>query len=366
MPPSITPVLARIRRGLWKQADAQDELRRQYFVIDLTRGVAALAVLAWHFTLFFAPAAAPGPAAPDKAFFPFSSLLWPFYAYGDRAVPYFWLISGFVFAHAYPTRSITTRAFVVNRLARLYPLHLATLLLVAGLQALHAVRSGAHQAYGNNDAYHFVLHLLFASSWGFETGFSFNGPVWSVSVEMLVYAGYWLLLPVIARLGAPSSAGFAALCYAAMAGGVTHAAAMCGAYFFFGVFTYQLHMRLTQRGRFVATTGLIALGIAAVAGAGKPGLGQLFGFASTLMACAAAESTWLASLARRARWLGESTYGIYLLHFPIILVALLVVDVATPRNGTFFLLFAGCVVALARVSYVYFEQPCRKALRRLA
>ena len=41
--------------------------------------------------------------------------------------------------------------------------------------------------FENNDLYHFVLNILFISSWGLEKGMSFNQPIWSVSFELIVY-----------------------------------------------------------------------------------------------------------------------------------------------------------------------------------
>lgn len=47
---------------------------------------------------------------------------------------------------------------------------------------------GSYFVYPNNDIKHFLLNLFFASSWSFESGHSFNGPIWSVSVEVLLHA----------------------------------------------------------------------------------------------------------------------------------------------------------------------------------
>ena len=37
-----------------------------------------------------------------------------------------------------------------------------------------------------------MLNVFFVSAWGFEKGFSFNSPVWSVSVEVLLYAMFFV------------------------------------------------------------------------------------------------------------------------------------------------------------------------------
>ena len=113
----------------------------------------------------------------------------------------FYTISGFVFTyiyyHFYQTTSYKT--FFLNRSARLYPLHFATLILVTLLQIISSSSYGNFQIYQFNDLYHFILHLFFISSWGFEQGHSFNGPIWSVSVEILIYIIFFLLLLLIKK-----------------------------------------------------------------------------------------------------------------------------------------------------------------------
>src|SRR5262249_9442676 len=41
-------------------------------------------------------------------------------------------------------------------------------------------------AYGNNDIWHFTLNLLLLQYSGLQSGFSFNGPSWSICTEALV------------------------------------------------------------------------------------------------------------------------------------------------------------------------------------
>jgi peptidoglycan/LPS O-acetylase OafA/YrhL len=52
--------------------------------------------------------------------------------------------------------------FVMLRFSRLYPLHLATLLIVAALQWLYDVQHGETFVYLVNDPAHFTMNLLFA------------------------------------------------------------------------------------------------------------------------------------------------------------------------------------------------------------
>ena len=55
--------------------------------------------------------------------------------------------------------------FLIRRFSRLYALHLATLLLVAALQAGYAAQhDGQTFVYGNNDVPHFLLQLAYAGA----------------------------------------------------------------------------------------------------------------------------------------------------------------------------------------------------------
>ena len=47
---------------------------------------------------------------------------------------------------------------------------------------------GNYQINSINDTYHFILNFFFISGWGFEKSYSFNGPIWSVSIELIIYA----------------------------------------------------------------------------------------------------------------------------------------------------------------------------------
>ena len=113
-----------------------------FYVIDLMRGLAAIAILVWHYQHFFFPQAETRLPVTSRQIQPLYSALMPLYEYGSYAVQLFWMISGFVFCAVYAHTKATTRDFVVNRFARLYPLHIITLLLVAALQVISAYRLG--------------------------------------------------------------------------------------------------------------------------------------------------------------------------------------------------------------------------------
>jgi peptidoglycan/LPS O-acetylase OafA/YrhL len=97
--------------------------------LDALRGLAALGVVVYHYHML-----APVGARPLEA-----GLSW-LYGYGELAVPLFYMLSGYIFFAAYAEplgqRRIGGRDFFWLRASRLYPLHLLTLVVVAGLQAM--------------------------------------------------------------------------------------------------------------------------------------------------------------------------------------------------------------------------------------
>tara|TARA_B110000971_G_C19814352_1_gene410301 strand:- start:48 stop:770 length:723 start_codon:yes stop_codon:yes gene_type:complete len=53
--------------------------------------------------------------------------------------------------------------------------------------------------YQFNDFYHFLLQIFFISDWGFGSGFSFNGVIWSISIEVLIYLIFFISLKYIVK-----------------------------------------------------------------------------------------------------------------------------------------------------------------------
>ena len=92
-------------------------------------------------------------------------------------------------------RSTAGNIFVL-RFSRLYPLHIATLLFVAALQPLYFNLTGYFFGYQNNDLTNLVLQLLMASNATVQNALSFNRPIWSISVEVLVYFFFFMILLV--------------------------------------------------------------------------------------------------------------------------------------------------------------------------
>lgn len=355
--------------------------------LDALRGIAALAVVFWHWQHFWfvgyrADASFSRPAQP------LYSIFYPLYERGFMAVDLFFTLSGFVFfwlyADAIGRRTVTARRFFDLRFSRLYPLHFATLLVVAGGQAIYFAANAEYFVYGFNDAYHFVLHLLFVPAVGWEGGWSFNGPVWSVSVEALVYALFFVVC-----LAARGSVALLWLAVAAGAiggfGGIEYEPWSRGIGSFFvggGVYlAYAWIVRRAAARRVAIAVGVLALLLwAGVLVALHPAIRiepswahalayfpALVLFPCTVLAAALFETCVRNPVARLA-FLGDASYGVYLWHFPLQLVWMLGAQRLGVAREAFlspWMLagFIACLLILALASHRGFEMPMQRRIR---
>jgi len=168
-----------------KSAASQDVL------LNLVRVISAFSVAIWHFQLLIPKSNSNRYLIND---YPFHRVLGFLYTHGFLAVQLFWVISGFVIAKTYLNKMWEPIRFIRNRFARLYPLHLTTFLIVAILQFAIRDSQGRYAICTHQDSYHFLLNLFFIPAIGLEKGCSFNAPIWSVSVELISYLAFAVLL----------------------------------------------------------------------------------------------------------------------------------------------------------------------------
>jgi len=115
-------------------------------------------------------------------------------------VDVFFMLSGFILAHVYSAdvaaRRFNYRRFLVARLARVYPLHLALLLVMLGIVTAATV-FGVSFDRATYTPLGFVQTFLLIHAWfPTGTGINWNGPSWSVSAEWFAY----LLFPLYAAV----------------------------------------------------------------------------------------------------------------------------------------------------------------------
>ena len=378
---------------------------KYFHSLDVLRGLAALTIVFWHWQHFFYDGTKL--LNFDVTEQPLYSLFKPLYLQGRRAVDLFFTLSGFIFFWLYEqdisSRKLPPKTFFILRFSRLHPLHVLTLVIVLAGQMLMLSSYGAFFVYPHNDLFHFALQTIFASNWGFEQGYSFNAPIWSVSVEVLCYAIFfvvcflrlksWWFLGLMVCVGfLISRAGLEPV-----GGGISS--------FFVGGLSFKLFLEVMRRGiskKAVITiavfTGLMwALIPVAVyddwlfhaykshlwAGKfmvlGKDVIGTLILlfsrfafdvilFPATIMALSLWE-THYGTLGRRLAFLGHISYSSYLLHFPLqLFIVWAFRHFSMPRDFFYspasLALFFALLIPLSLYTHHYFERPCQSFIRR--
>ena len=280
------------------------------------------------------------------------------------------------FFHVYgQRRDISGREFFGNRFSRLYPLHFVTLCVVAALQAVSFKLFGHFQIYPKNDPYHFFLNLLLASDWGFQSGLSFNSPIWSISVEVLAYVMFFAYLKSVGVSLASSLAWFiwSLIFYVNAPISIFE----CSTLFSLGGVIHQVGESVRQRwgakanfaGAIVATVAAITLLIRTDL---SPPANVMWTLFPTLIWLAAALDRMNVSSGRIGVTFGHLTYASYLIHVPIQIIAIMALD-GLVRNRSiinspwFLVTFVAVVLSSAWLIYQFIERPAQTFLReRLA
>ena len=331
------------------------------------RGLAALGVVVYHHGSHF-------------HVWPLPGLLNPLYEGGWRAVDFFFALSGFVLARAYWTEARRHRlgSNIWDRVARLYPLHLATLLLVAaGQWDLTAFLHQQTWVYHLTDTYHFVLNLLLIQ--GLDS--SFNGPSWSISTEFVVNILFFcaILLPRRAAM-ACFVVAIVAVSFTPSEGPVSVLVPLARTLrgFCLGVLLHSAVSSLLQsqpkrltRGAdavFVCATVLWVVYAYLPAASALPGGPVTLLLSSALIASAPISGIGRYVLNRGPLvYLGEISYSIYLIHFPLQLV-LWLLHVRFGLQWSFgplagLVVFLAATVGCADLTYRFIELPGKSWLR---
>lgn len=341
--------------------------------LELLRFLAAFAVLVFHYRHFAFVADRPVGLIQDRL--PLYRLLHIFYDYGPYAVHVFWSISGFIFFWKYrdtiADRLLDGWKFFVLRFSRLYPLHIATLLLVAALQPLYFHLNGYFFVYQNNDLTHFLLQLLMASNATTQSALSFNGPIWSISVEVLVYFFFFMMLLM-------TRSWLLNLAVIAISLLVPGQVADCFAFFYAGGLAAMARQAVTPSGHMRAAESagwLVIIVFLLWAWRFTDGHLESIGFVllltctPMLLFCLSRDIVLPALLQRFVEAAGNMTYSSYLVHFPIQLTAVLgfaFVRAPIPLyDSRFFGLFIGTTLLSAYLTHRYFEAPAQRLIREL-
>lgn len=363
---------------------------RRFYSLDALRGVAALSVVLWHWQHFFNPFNRQGLSFVMQRQ-PLFGVLELFYRNGSAAVQLFFCLSGFIFFWLYSKpvadRRVSFRSFAVLRFSRLYPLHFATLVCVALGQLAYTSTTGTPFVYPFNDAWHFLLNVLFVSSWGVEKGPSFNAPIWSVSVEVLMYVVFFMFCRIfnrslLAMIGAVGAGYFMRRFNDAMGTGIVG--------FFIGGIVFVVYDWAVDAGhvRKLSVWCSLVTVLAWLAAFAAAGPGHGFDFAGapwimrklvsgsdvavlfplTILTLAFIE-TRRGTLGKRCAFIGDISYSSYLLHFPLqltvaLVAAKLAIDPKLFYSPSFMAAFFLVLIVMSWASHRYFEVPAQRYLRR--
>lgn len=364
----------------------------------MLRGLAALLVVTCHWQNFFRMGLAP--VAFDMKQMPFYDAFSLLYRNAWMGVDLFFILSGFVFYALYMQairkHQMRPLRYAWLRLSRLYPLHALTLVVVLSGQWVYMRAADAPFCF-LVDGWHLVLNLLMASSWGLESYYSFNGPFWSVSVEVILYAIFfalaWYGMLDGKRAVLLILAGHAlGLLYSPMSRGISS--------FFMGCLVFVIYepLMLRQRpvrmrvvGGCVAAWFLYALIVAnpewfdlrplpfvwrfhgaltKLLYVNYPLMVVLPTIVLVLVIVETALPHLFAPLVGVCAFLGSISYSAYLWHFPLQLLLAIYLqdktyDVSQAYTGWFMVCFYTVLVVVSTVSYYRFERPVQQWLRQI-
>ncbi len=349
-----------------------NQQNERVYSIDVLRGVAALSVVLYHWQHFFFSSGNIGDFNPSQQ--PFFEQFKILYKHGALGVELFFSISGFIFFWLYSdaiSKSKTGGArFAVDRFSRLYPLHIATFLFVIVAQALYRTGHESYFVYQENDIYHAILNVLLVPAWGLEKGWSFNAPIWSVSVEVMLYglffismktgrARYFLTLALAiagyALTPVNYKIGYGLQCF--FAGGIAY------------LINEKLLSLLGKRFACSASAVFAASSWAVIAYSNDLNMLLLMciAFPSTISLLFNLENL-VKPVAKRISMIGDISYSVYLIHFPLQLafafsIEKLGIDSRFFYSKIMLLAYMLVLIPLCILSHRYFEVPAQKAIR---
>ena len=360
--------------------------RERLHALDALRGLAAMGVaFFWHYTHFnFAFFL----AHPDHM--PFYRQFHWLYSYAWNFVDFFFVLSGFIFMRTYTHRimagQITFRTYAINRISRLYPLHLLTLIIVT-LQLLWMHAHGKTLIYTDNDFLHFVFNLFMVQAAWFDMTQTFNGPSWSIATEII---GYLLFFAVVSRLKTRTQMN-AAFCVFIYLG--VHQLYKGGEFLLFNNFTARVMLgffvgclacqfeRILAKNRPLSVafqTTFCAASTICVWASCHYGFEEFFGRYDIILPLVAYPALIIfvsvCSPVNRAlsiaplRILGECSFSLYLWHYPVqtFLRFLFAHFDISAESGWTWGIYVATVLPVAAISHFYFEMPVQKYIRKFA
>ena len=294
--------------------------KHRFVALDSLRGICACMIVLLHFDTF-------GHISRSQ-----------FVQHGFLFVDFFFVLSGFVIAASYGDRlseKYPIGKFMLLRLGRVYPLHLVMLILfvIWEFATMGIARPSGRMPFSDG----YTVGMIFANLALVQTFIghptSWNGPAWSIAVEVWTYLVFAIGFRFLGRFVVPCAVLLAIACtfYLPTVSdrylNVFHegAFARCLIGFSLGVVTFRLHRHLAiSLGATLATILEVAAVIATVAMVTLAGATMLSLAVPPLFAVVilifAQQSGAVSKLLvlRPFEFLGKISYSIYMVHLFIV------------------------------------------------
>lgn len=312
-----------------------------------------------------------------------------FFKEGFVGVSFFFVLSGFIIAYNYQekllTKATTKRTFWVARVARIYPLHLLTLLIAACIGG-YVQYSGTLDWLKHFIASTFLIQSFFPSA---DYFFSFNSPSWSLGCEQLFYFCFPLIIPFLNNKRNLSITLLICLLIMLAAMSMTPVEQIKAYWyvnpitrlpdFLVGVLLYQFYQSFSRKNISYSTgtlleTGAVILFLLFYLGAAD--IPKVYRYScyywlpvSALILVFALQKGGISRLLSN-RFLiigGEISYSFYLIHLFIILTySQMAALYQWPTQWMISVPIIFCItIGLSLVSYYYFEKPANRWVKRL-
>lgn len=327
----------------------------------------------------------------------------------SQGVAFFFVLSGFILSYNYqslPNKQSAAR-FMVARFARIWPLHIATLLIWLAVITPNITHEFSNPTDG---AIKLALNFTLLQSWAFLAPYilSFNGVAWSISTEAFFYVVFAIIVLSPARR-LPIALALASFCVVAFLAsasvfnlspddsapgltmfGTVYTNPLVRVFeFLFGVVLAQAYRKHGYRAANISYTAWAIIEIAAVglivlalrlvaatsainnfAGAGvgyyvyKEGLWLLWGLLILVFALSRGPLAKLLSI-RPMVFLGEISFALYLVHVIILNLADRQAETVQSMGALGAVLFWLVCLSSSAALHISVENPFRKIIINL-
>ena len=347
------------------------EKKQKYFFnhLDSLRGIAAITIVLFH--------------SPFQNSFLTDN---PFVKNGGLMVDFFFVLSGFVISYTYSDRINNYKnliQFQYKRFLRLYPLHILTFSAFLFLYLTEFVKDYFFDPGGqfiNLSLYKAdFFHNLFLTHNIFRGSNLFNGPSWSISTEFYTYLFFGLLTlilknkiySIIAYIFIILTSIILIQAYSSLNTNDEFALLRCFYSFFLGALLYKLFPKVHSNNNSIFAISSIFF-VTIFVMFHPENISFIFPILCVFLIyfTNTSKTNFILVIlkSKPLTFLGKISYGIYLIHYPLVYFYKAVIanpDTAvatvlqTEPSGTYDtinnLIYLSVVIVLSSISYLYFE-----------